>query len=55
MSVGLVGLVIYVVKNKNNNSDEAEGLKRKISDLEGSAHALATENRLQKEDIQQAE
>ena len=55
MSVGLVGLVIYVVKNKNNNSDEVEGLKKKISDLEGSAHALATENRLQKEEIQQAE
>ena len=55
MSVGLVGLVIYVVKNKNNNSGEVEGLKKKISDLEGSAHALATENRLQKEEIQQAE
>ena len=55
MSVGLVGLVIYVVKNKNNNSDVVEGLKKKISDLEGSAHALATENRLQKEEIQQAE
>ena len=55
MSVGLIGLVIYVVKNKNNNSDEVDGLKKKISDLEGSAHALATENRLQKEEIQQAE
>ena len=55
MSVGLIGLVIYVVKNKNNNSGEVDGLKKKISDLEGSAHALATENRLQKEEIQQAE
>ena len=48
MSVGLVGLVVYVVKNKKNDSDEVEELKKKISDLEGSAHALATENRLQK-------
>ena len=55
MSVGLIGLVIYVVKNKNNNSDEVDGLKKKISDLESSAHALATENRLQKEEIQQSE
>tara|TARA_B100002019_G_scaffold273710_1_gene270026 strand:+ start:74 stop:1441 length:1368 start_codon:yes stop_codon:yes gene_type:complete len=55
MSVGLVGLVVYVVKNKKNDSGEVEELKKKISDLEGSAHALATENRLQKEEIQQAE
>ncbi len=55
ISVGLVGLVVYVVKNKKNNSGEVEELKKKISDLEGSAHALATENRLQKEEIQQAE
>mgnify|MGYP002036857719 CR=1 FL=1 len=55
MSVGLVGLVVYVVKNKKNDSGEVEELKKKIGDLEGSAHALATENRLQKEEIQQAE
>jgi DNA recombination protein RmuC len=55
MSVGLVGLVVYAVKNKKNNSGEVEELKKKIGDLEGSAHALATENRLQKEEIQQAE
>ena len=55
MSVGLVGLVVYVVKNKKNDSGEVEELKKKISDLEGSAHALATENRLQKEEIQQGQ
>ena len=55
MSVGLVGLVVYVVKNKKNDSGEVEELKKKIGDLEGSAHALTTENRLQKEEIQQAE
>ena len=54
MSVGLVGLVIYVVKNKKNNSGEVDELKEKINELQGSTHALATENRLQKEEIQQA-
>ena len=44
MSVGLVGLVVYVVKNKKNDSGEVEELKKKIGDLEGSAHALTTEN-----------
>jgi DNA recombination protein RmuC len=55
MSVVLIALVIYVVKNKNLKNEDSEELHLKISELEGSAHALATENRLQKEEIQQAE
>ena len=55
MSVGLIALVIYVVKNKNLKNGDSEKLQLKISELEGSAHALATENRLQKEEIQQGQ
>ena len=55
MSVGLIALVIYVVKNRNLKNGDSEELKLKISELEGSAHALATENRLQKEEIQQGQ
>ena len=52
MSVGLIALVIYVLKNKNLKNEDSDELQLKISELEGSAHALATENRLQKEEIQ---
>ena len=53
--MGLIALVIYVVKNKNLKNSDSEELQLKISELEGSAHALATENRLQKEEIQQGQ
>ena len=55
MSVGLIALVIYVVKNRNLKNEDSKELQLKISELEGSAHALATENRLQKEEIQQGQ
>ena len=55
MSVGLVALVFFVVKNKNLKKGETEEQQLKISELEGSIQALATENRLQKAEIQQGQ
>ena len=55
LSVGLGILIWSIAQNRRGANILVEDLKEKIQDLERSSHSLATENRLQKEEIQQAE
>ena len=55
LSFGLGILIWFIFKNKRGAGELGEELKEKIQDLEQNTHSLNTENRLQKEEIQQAE
>ena len=55
LGLGLSGMVWFILRQKGETHRQKEELNLKISDLESSTHSLATENRLQKEEIQRAE
>ena len=55
LSFGLGILIWFIFKNKRGAGELGEELKEKIQDLEQNTHSLNTENRLQKEEILQAE
>ena len=54
LSIGLGGLIWFILKNKGGADARTLKLNNQVRELENSTHSLATENRLQKEEIQQA-
>ena len=54
LCIGFGGLILFILKNKGGTDAHISKLNDQIRELENSTHSLATENRLQKEEVQQA-